>query len=76
ASVNVQRRQKTYEAFSLLPDEFTTKDVVRCFGLNSENTARIRIIRLTNDHLVEKVGDYTENGVSRSLYRKTGTLML
>ena len=32
ASVNVQRRGKTVEAFNRLPEEFTTEDVMRCFG--------------------------------------------
>ena len=30
ACVNVQRRQKTFEAFERLPEEFTIEDVVRC----------------------------------------------
>ena len=76
ASVNVQRRQKTFEGFSKLPEEFTAKDVVRCFNLNNEGAARIRIVRLVNDHLVEKIGSFAENGTSKSLYKKTGVLML
>lgn len=73
ASVNVQRRQKTYEAFQRLPEEFTIDDVVRCFQLASEGAARVRTKRLVDDHLVEKVEVKKSN---KAHYRKTGTMML
>ena len=76
ASVNVQRRQKTYEAFCRLPEEFTADDVARCFSLNTYNSVRIRIFRLQRDHLAEKVGEYVENGTTKARYKKTGTIML
>ena len=76
ASVNVQRRQKTFEAFSRLPEEFTVEDVIRCFNLSSEGAARMKIKRLQSDHLIEKLGDGRQAGTSRSSYRKTGILML
>ena len=76
ASVNVQRRQKTYEGFERLPEEFTVEDVVRCFNLSSEGAARMKIRRLQSDHLIEKLGDGRQTGASRSSYRKTGILML
>ena len=75
ASVNVQRRQKTIEAFSRLPEEFTAEDVERCFGLNG-NAARSRCYRLLKDHLSEKIGEYTDNGTTKARYRKTGVEML
>ena len=76
ASVNVQRRQKTYEAFARLPEEFAIEDVVRCFNLKSESTARTRVSRLSADNLIEKCGEYVENGTTKSRYRKTGVIML
>ena len=76
ASVNVQRRQKTLEGFSRLPDEFTIEDVMRCFNLSSEGAARMKIKRLQSDHLIEKLGDGRKAGNSKSSYRKTGNLML
>jgi hypothetical protein len=76
ASVNVQRRGKTVEAFNRLPDEFTIEDVVRCFSLSSEGAARMKIKRLQSDHLIEKLGDGRKAGTSKSSYRKTGNLML
>ena len=76
ASVNVQRRQKTYEGFERLPEEFTVEDVIRCFNLSSEGAARMKIKRLQSDHLIEKLGDGRQAGTSRSSYRKTGILML
>ena len=74
ASVNVQRRQKTYEAFSRLPEEFTIEDVIRCFNLGSDASARKKVFRLQRDHLVEKVRE--ERGTEKALFRKTSTMML
>ena len=76
ASVNVQRRQKTYEAFSRLPEEFTTEDIQRCFNLSSIGAARSRAKRLVDDHLVEKTGEVRDGNVYKATYRKTGTMML
>ena len=76
ASVNIQRRQKTYEGFERLPNEFTNEDVMRCFNLSTEGAARMKIKRLQSDHLIEKLGDGRQAGASKSSYRKTGNLML
>ena len=76
ASVNVQRRQRTIDAFNRLPDEFTTEDVMRCFKLNGEGSARVRIKRLTDDHLAEKTSEVKEGGGYKSIYCKTGVQML
>ena len=76
ASINVQRRQKTIEAFSRLPEEFNHEDVMRCFNLNSESTARTRVSRLMADKLIMKMGDYVENGTTKSRFKKTGVIML
>ena len=74
ASVNVQRRQKTFEAFARLPEEFTNEDVMRCFNLSSDSSARSKTSRLLRDHLIEKVRE--EKGTAKALFRKTGTIML
>ena len=74
ASVNIQRKQKTFEAFKRLPDEFTVEDVVRCFNLGSAASARKKVTRLYRDHLIEKVGE--EKGTQKALFHKTGTVML
>ncbi|MBO7553348.1 MAG: hypothetical protein J6T82_04865 [Bacteroidaceae bacterium] len=76
ASVNVQRKQKTYDSFTNLPKEFVTEDVMRCFGLATEGAARSRISRLVSDHLIEKKEVFKENGKTMCRYRKTGTVML
>ena len=75
ANVNVQRRQKTFEAFNMLPEEFVAEDVMRCFNLSTEGAARSKISRLVADHLVEKIEDNRKNGVNKSIYRKTGIMM-
>ena len=73
ASVNIQRKQKTLEAFNRLPDEFTIEDVVRCFNLGSAASARKKVTRMQCDHLIEKISK--EKGQEKALYRKTGNIM-
>ena len=73
-SVNVQRRQKTFDAFDRLPQEFTHEDVMRCFNLSSEASARSRTSRLLSDHLIECIQE--PRGTVKALFRKTGALML
>ena len=75
ASVNVQRRPKTLEAFSRLPELFTTEDVMRCFQLQNMSAVYVRISRLQKDHLIEKAEDFVENGTTKSRYRKTGFMI-
>ena len=75
ASVNVQRRQKTYEGFERLPDEFTSEDVMRCFNLKSGSAVYMRISRLQKDHLIEKADEFVDGGTTKSRYRKTGVMM-
>ena len=75
ASVNVRHQQKTLKSFSRLPEEFTADDLVKCFGI-SASAATTRIYRLMKDHLVEKMGDYVENGTTKCKYRKTGVIIL
>ena len=69
ACVNVQRRQKTFEGFARLPEEFTNEDVMRCFNLGSDSSARCKTSRLLRDHLIEKVRE--EKGTEKALFRKT-----
>ena len=66
ASVNVMRKKKTNEGFERLPEEFTTKDVMRCFNLSTDGAVRSKTRRLIKDHLIEKIGDarQTDDGVS------------
>ena len=75
ASVNVQRKQKTYEGFERLPDEFTSEDVMRCFNLKSSSAVYMRISRLQKDHLIEKADEFVDGGTTKSRYRKTGVMM-
>ena len=76
ANVNVQRRQKTFDGFERLPEEFTSDDVIRVFSLANDATARSKISRLQCDHLIEKVSDGRGNTQGKTVYRKTGILML
>ncbi|WP_288276857.1 BT4734/BF3469 family protein [uncultured Prevotella sp.] len=74
ANVNVQRKQKTFEGFERLPEEFTNEDVMRCFNLANTSSARGKVRRLIRDHLVEKIRE--ERGTAPALYHKTGTILL
>ncbi len=76
AAANVQRRGKTIEAFNRLPEEFTIDDVMRCFGLTQNNSARARVFRLLKDGLIKKVDEFVENGTTKAKYKKTGTVMI
>ena len=76
ASVNVQRRQKTVEAFNRLPEEFTNEDVMRCFNLSSEGSVCSKTRRLLDDHLIEKLCDGRQKGTKTTIYRKTARMML
>ena len=76
AAANVQRRGKTIESFNRLPEEFAIDDVMRCFTLKSNTSARTRLVRLMKDNLVEKVGEFVENGTTKARYKKTGAIML
>ena len=76
ANVNVQRRQKTFDGFERLPEEFTSDDVIRVFSMASDSAARSKISRLQSDHLIEKVSDGRSNEQGKAVYRKTGILML
>ena len=75
ASVNVQRKSRTIEAFNRLPEEFTIDDVMRCFGL-SVDSSKVRIFRLQKDHLVEKIGEFKENGTTKAKYKKAPCILL
>ena len=74
ASVNVQRKKKTFEGFDRLPEEFTNEDVMRCFNLGSSSSARNKISRLVRDHLIVKVRE--ERGNEKALFHKTGTIIM
>ena len=76
ASVNVKRKQKSFDAFERLPEEFTNEDVMRCFNLTGDSAVRMRIKRLMDDHLVENAGTCKQKGKKKAKYRKTGVLML
>ena len=55
ANVNLQRKQKTLEGFSRLPEVFTSEDVMRCFNLSSDGAVRSKTRRLLSDRLIVKV---------------------
>jgi hypothetical protein len=76
ASVNAHRKMKSYEGFYRLPDEFTMEDVMRCFSLTADSSARGKVKRLIEDKLAVKAGDFRENGKVKAKFRKTGNIML
>ena len=76
AAANTPRRAQTIEAFERLPEEFTTDDVMRCFALKTNASARSRVARLMKDGLVVKMDEFVENGTTKAKYRKTGAVMI
>ena len=76
ASVNVRRQQKTYDAFNRLPQEFTVEDVMRCFNLSTEGAVYSKTRRLLEDHLIEKISDSRKSNSTKTVFRKTGSIML
>ena len=74
-SFNSHRNSKTIESFNRLPDEFVVEDVMTCFALSSIPVARVRVNRLVKDGLVERVGEFSENGNSKAVFKKTGKVM-
>ena len=75
AAANTPRRAKTIEAFNRLPEEFTIDDVIQCFALKNNTSARSRVVRLMKDNLVVKVDEYVDNGTTKAMYKKTGLVM-
>ena len=57
-------------------DLATIEDVVKCFKQNNNNAARARVLRLQKDRLVEKAGEFVDNGTTKAKYKKTGVQML
>ena len=76
ANVNLQRKQKTLEGFSRLPEVFTSEDVMRCFNLSSDGAVRSKTRRLLSDRLIVKISDGRGTTTGLSTFRKTGYLML
>ena len=74
-SVNAHRKQRTIDAFERLPEEFTVDDATRCFSLANDTVARVKISRLIKDRLVEKAGEFVENGTTKAVFKKTGRAM-
>ena len=76
AAVNHQRQQKTIDAFNRLPEDFTVEDVMRCFDIVLESSARTKIARLIADNLAVKANKIVENGRAKVLYHKKHVLIL
>ena len=70
AAVSRQRQQKTVESYARLPEEFTVEEVMRCFNLASEASARAKISRLIADKLAKKGENFNEKGKAKALYYK------
>jgi hypothetical protein len=75
ASVNRQRKQKTIEAFNRLPEEFTIEDIMRCFNLDRDTSARSTAHRLIADNLAEKVSKFVEDGKTKALFCKKNNMI-
>ncbi|MBQ7662631.1 MAG: hypothetical protein IJS48_04570 [Prevotella sp.] len=72
---NRPRKNKTYEGFSRLPEEFVVDDVMACFSLSSAAAARMKIKRLLSDHVIEKEDEFVDNGTTKAIYKKVGIMI-
>ena len=75
------RIRNNREFFNVKPEEalnieFTIEDVIRCFALKNNTSARARVFRLLKDGLVVKVDEFVENGTTKAKYKKTGAVMI
>lgn len=66
----VVKTRKTEVAFAQLPDEFTVADVVRCYGMKNEVSARVRIHHMMADNIIRK--KEKGGGGVKSVYEKIG----
>ena len=73
-SVNAHRKSKTFEGFNRLPEEFMVEDIMACFSLTKPSAARMKIVRMLKDHLIERIDDYVENGTTKAIYKKVGIM--
>ena len=74
-SVNSHRKNKTYEGFSRLPEEFVVEDVMACFSLSKISAARMKIHRMLRDHIVVKSDEFVDNGTTKAIYKKVGVMV-
>ncbi|SEW13384.1 VirE N-terminal domain-containing protein [Prevotella aff. ruminicola Tc2-24] len=75
AATNVQRRTKTIDGFNRLPETFVVEDMMRCFSIERA-AVYTKLHRLMKDGLVEKIGEYVDNGTTKARYRKTGLIVV
>ena len=59
------------EGYGRLPEIFTNKDVISCFGYDSGFSAYSKIRRLVESHLAEKITE----GDDKGKYRKLGNYL-
>ena len=55
-----RHQQRSVDGYNRLPDEFTLEDVKRSFGYTKDNSATVKVNRLMDQKLIEKVE--TEDG--------------
>ena len=60
-----RHQQKSVDGYNRLPDEFTLENDMICFGYNRENSAEVKIKRLRDEGMVEKI---SSDGLTK--YRK------
>ena len=76
ASCAHRHHQKTIEGYNRLSNEFTTDDLMRCFGLQGKDAVRMRAKRMEQDGTIEKVGEYVDAGVKKYKYIKKCVLVV
>ena len=67
-----RHQQKSVEGYNRLPEVFTLKDVCECFGYNRDNSADVKIKRLRDASLIERI----ESDGNTVKYRKKQKCLL
>ena len=71
-----RHQQKSVDGYNRLPDVFTREDVNKCFGYDNNACANVKIKRLMDSHLVEKMEEFIQDGHTRIRYRKISRMAL
>ena len=64
--------QKSVEGYNRLPEVFDKDDIKRCFGNNGCSYVTMKIKRLSEEHLIEKIEDGAHKGKFRKLMKMMG----
>jgi hypothetical protein len=60
---------KSVEGYNKLPDVFTKEDVTKCFGYTSTSSIKMKIMRLENESIIERITEGSNAGKYKKLVK-------